>query len=84
MIMTFAFLAGKHRKSPRLLEIAREQSKNLNNIVALTTEFVKEQTYHAKHRNEWWNKDLTDNQRAWLSMLFGLIYGAIIFAAMTI
>ena len=81
--MTFVFRAARHRKSPRLLEIAREQSKNLNSIVTLTTEFVKEQTYHAKHRNEWWNKDLTDNQRAWLSMLFGLIYGAIIFAAMT-
>lgn len=82
--MTFAFLAGKHRKSPRLFAVAREQSKNLKSIVAHTYEFVKEQSYHARHRNEWWNKALTDNQRAWLSMLIGLIYGAILFAALTI
>lgn len=82
--MTCAFHVAKHRKSPRLLELAREQSKNLTSIVAQVTEFVKEQSYHAKHRNEWWNRDLTDNQRAWLSMLIGLIYGAILFAALTI
>ncbi len=82
--MTFAYHVAKHRKSPRLLELAREQSKNLTSIVAQVTEFVKDMKYPAKHRNEWWNKALTDNQRAWLSMLIGLIYGAILFAALTI
>ena len=82
--MTFVFRAARHRKSPQLMETVRELSKNLKSIVAQVTEFVKDMTYPAKHRNEWWNKALTDNQRAWLSMLIGLIYGAILFAALTI
>lgn len=81
--MTYAFLAGKHRKSPRLLAVARELKKNYMVMVAQIEEIVKAVTYPARHRNEWWNRDLTDNQRAWLSMLFGLIYGAILFAALT-
>lgn len=48
-------------------------------ILAQAQMLVKDMTYHPKHRREWWNEDLTDNQRAWVGILTGLMLGWAIF-----
>lgn len=43
--------------------------------ISQAEQLVKALTYHPKHRREWWNKPLTDNQRAWVGIITGLMLG---------
>lgn len=43
--------------------------------IAQAEQLVKALTYRPKHRREWWNKPLTDNQRAWVGIITGLMLG---------
>ena len=82
--MMYAFLAGKHRKSPRLLELAREQSKNLKTIVTLTVDFVKGLTYQAKHRHQInWDGTMHESQQLLWAVITGLMLAYFLFAGMT-
>lgn len=82
--MTLAYHAAKHRKSPRLLELAREQSKNLTSIVTRTVDFVKALTYQAKHRHQInWDGTMHESQRLLWAVITGLMLAYFIFAGMT-
>lgn len=50
-------------------------------ILTQAQALVKYLRYKPKHRNEWWDRDLTDNQRAWLGILTGLMLGWAIFSS---
>lgn len=50
-------------------------------ILTQARALVKWMSYRPKHRNEWWNKPLTDNQRAWIGILTGLMLAWAIFAS---
>lgn len=82
--MTLAYHAAKHRKSPRLLELAREQSKNLVSIVTRIDDFVKALTYQAKHRHQInWDGTMHESQRLLWAVITGLMLAYFIFAGMT-
>ena len=50
-------------------------------ILTQARALVKWMSYRPKHRNEWWDKPLTDNQRAWIGILTGLMLAWAIFAS---
>ena len=82
--MTLAYHAAKHRKSPRLFAVAREQSKNLTSIVTRTVDFVKALTYQAKHRHQInWDGTMHESQRLLWAVITGLMLAYFIFAGMT-
>lgn len=47
--------------------------------ISQAKQLVNTLTYRPKHRREWWNKPLTDNQRAWVGIITGLMLGWAIF-----
>ena len=48
-------------------------------ILAQAQMLVKDMTYRPKHRNYWYDKPLTDNARAWVGIITGLVLGWAIF-----